>query len=103
MKEEDKHTASREEAEYIYITDEDGNEQEFEILMTFELDDNGHKYMMVTPTDVSEDDELEEVYAFRYEEQGDDLQLYLIEDDDEWDIVEETFNTMMAEASGEED
>jgi len=43
------------------------------------------------------DGEEEEVYAFRYEEDGDDLKLYTIEDEEEWNMVEETFNTLLAE------
>lgn len=85
-----------EEPEIIYIPDEEGNEEEFEVIMKFEVDDSDNKYMMVVPL-ISENEEEDEVYAFRYEEDGDDLKLYRIEDDAEWDIVEETFNTLMAE------
>lgn len=85
-----------EEAELVYIPDEDGNEEEFEVIMKFEVDDTGKKYMMLVPTDQA-DEEESEVYAFRYEEDGDDLQLFVIEDEEEWDIVEETFNTLMGE------
>ncbi|MNW55670.1 hypothetical protein D3C74_333490 [compost metagenome] len=60
--------------------------------------------MMVVPLDSEIDDEEgEEVYAFRYEEDGDDLKLYTIESDEEWEIVEETFNTLIDEFDGEED
>ncbi|SDD00962.1 Protein of unknown function [Paenibacillus sp. UNCCL117] len=90
-----------EEPEIIFIPDEDGNEEEFEVIMKFEVDDSDKKYMMVVPVDA--DEESEEVYAFRYEEDGDDLQLYTIEDEEEWNIVEETFNTLMDEFDGEED
>jgi len=83
------------EPEIIYIPDDEGNEEEFEVIMKFELDDSDKKYMMVVP--VNGDDETDEVYAFRYEEDGDDLQLYTIEDEEEWNLVEETFNTLVAE------
>ncbi|WP_040950029.1 DUF1292 domain-containing protein [Gorillibacterium massiliense] len=96
-----KNTDNNEEPEIIYIPDEDGNEEEFEVIMKFEVDDSDRKYMMVVPVD-SEDEESDEVYAFRYEEDGDDLKLFTIEDEEEWDIVEETFNTLMAEAEDEE-
>jgi uncharacterized protein YrzB (UPF0473 family) len=85
-----------EEPEIIYIPDEEGNEEEFEVIMKFEVDDSDKKYMMVVPL-ISDNEEEDEVYAFRYEEDGDDLKLYRIEDDAEWDIVEETFNTLMGE------
>ena len=84
------------EPEIIYIPDENGNEEEFEVIMKFELDDSDKKYMMLVPVDSPEGEE-EEVYAFRYEEDGDDLKLYTIEDEEEWNMVEETFNTLLAE------
>ncbi|ACT02965.1 MULTISPECIES: DUF1292 domain-containing protein [Paenibacillus] len=85
-----------EEPEIIYIPDEDGNEEEFEVIMKFEVDGSDSKYMMVVPL-ASENDEEDEVYAFRYEEEGDDLKLYTIEDEEEWNMVEETFNTLLGE------
>lgn len=85
-----------EEPEIIYIPDEEGNEEEFEVIMKFEVDDSDKKYMMVVPL-ISDNEEEDEVYAFRYEEDGDDLKLYRIEDDAEWEIVEETFNTLLGE------
>jgi Uncharacterized protein conserved in bacteria len=85
-----------EEPEIIYIPDEDGNEEEFEVIMKFEVDGSDSKYMMVVPL-ASDNDEEDEVYAFRYEEEGDDLKLYTIEDEEEWNIVEETFNTLLGE------
>ena len=83
------------EPEIIYIPDEDGNEEEFEVIMKFEVDGSDAQYMMVVPLDG--DEEVDEVYAFRYEEDGDDLKLYTIDDDAEWSIVEETFHTLLAE------
>ena len=85
-----------EEPEIIYIPDEDGNEEEFEVIMKFEVDDSDKKYMMVVPL-ISDNEEEDEVYAFRYEEDGDDLQLFTIDDEEEWAIVEETFNTLLGE------
>ena len=65
--------------------------------MKFEVDDSDRKYMMVVPLNSEEDDEEGEVYAFRYEEDGDDLKLYTIDDEEEWNMVEETFNTLLGE------
>jgi len=92
------------EPEIIYIPDEEGNEEEFEVIMKFELDGDGRKYIMVVPVNGGEGDEEgeEEVYAFRYEEDGDELNLYTIEDEEEWQIVEETFNTLLAQQEEEE-
>jgi len=89
-----------EEPEIIYIPDEEGNEEEFEVVMKFEVDGSDQKYMMVVPLNADSDndsEDAEEVYAFRYEEEGDDLKLYTIENEEEWNMVEETFNTLLAE------
>lgn len=93
-----------EEPEIIYIPDDEGNEEEFEVIMKFEVDGSDKKYMMVVPTDGA-DEESDEVYAFRYEEDddGEDLKLFTIDDEEEWNIVEETFNTLMAEFDEEEE
>ncbi|RAU96350.1 DUF1292 domain-containing protein [Paenibacillus sp. YN15] len=91
-----------EEPEIIYIPDEEGNEEEFEVIMRFEVDGSDKKYMMLVPVVASEEEEeSDEVYAFRYEEEGDDLQLFTIDDEEEWNIVEETFNTLMEEMDEE--
>jgi uncharacterized protein YrzB (UPF0473 family) len=92
-----------EEPEIIYIPDDEGNEEEFEVIMKFEVDGSDKKYMMVVPL-AGDDENEEEVYAFRYEEDenGDDLKLFTIEDEEEWNIVEETFNTLMAEYDEED-
>ncbi|MFD2670394.1 DUF1292 domain-containing protein [Marinicrinis sediminis] len=87
--------------EVIIIPDEEGNENEFEVIMKFEVDGSEKTYMMVVPVE-SEQDEEAEVFAFRYEEDGDDLKLFTIDDEEEWDIVEETFNTLMDEFDQEE-
>ncbi|RUS48637.1 DUF1292 domain-containing protein [Cohnella sp. AR92] len=91
-----------EEAEIIYIPDEDGNDEAFEVIMKFEPDDGtNRKYMMIVPAD--DEDEEQEVLAFRYEEENDEIQLFPIEDQEEWDMVEETFNTLTAEFGDEDD
>lgn len=92
-----------EEAEIIYIPDDEGNEEAFEVIMRFELDDGtDRKYIMVVPAE-DDGEEEQEVFAFRYEEENDDIQLFPIEDPAEWDMVEETFNTLVGEFEEAED
>ncbi|PYI53502.1 DUF1292 domain-containing protein [Paenibacillus flagellatus] len=101
-----KEELNTEEPEIIYIPDDEGNEEEFEVIMKFEVESGqfqGNKYMMVVPVETDEaDEETDEVYAFRYEEDGDDLQLFTIDNEDEWNEVEETFNTLVAELEEDE-
>ncbi|MRG29790.1 DUF1292 domain-containing protein [Laceyella tengchongensis] len=93
-----------EQQEFLMIPNEDGTEEKFEILYTFESDETGKKYMFVAPADElenernNEDEEGVEVLAFRYTEEGDDITLEMIEEDNEqeWDLVEEMFNTLFS-------
>ncbi len=78
--------------DYIYITNEEGNEDKFEVIYEFEHE--GKNYILVVPTDFDNDEEEAEVLAFRYEEDQDGLKLETIDDDKEWDMVEEVFNTL---------
>lgn len=63
----------------IYITDENGNEKEMNILFTFDANDKNY---VVCYEGNNEDD----VFAFSYDEDGN---LYVVEDEEEVKIVEE--------------
>ncbi|WP_054635524.1 DUF1292 domain-containing protein [Thalassobacillus sp. C254] len=94
-----------EENKTIAVTDDEGNEHLLDILFTFDLEQTGHSYMVLTSAGEQQDEEEEEeeeieVYAFRYEEKdGEDAEqaLYPIESDEEWDMVEEMIETLSAE------
>ncbi|WP_186576492.1 DUF1292 domain-containing protein [Aquibacillus kalidii] len=87
-----------EEKERIIIPDENGEEHLFEVLFSFDVDETGHSYIAVVPADQKDDEEVE-VFAFRYEDQTneDDLSLFQIESDEEWEMVEEMLNTLTEE------
>lgn len=88
-----------EESERIIIPDDNGEEHLFEVLFTFDVDETSKSYLAVIPVEQKEDEEVE-VYAFRYEEKEndeDDLALFPIETDEEWNIVEEMLNTLADE------
>ncbi|MEI3605790.1 DUF1292 domain-containing protein [Pseudogracilibacillus sp. SE30717A] len=91
---------SIEEQERIIIPDENGEEHLFEVLFTFDVDETGHSYIALTPVEQSEEEEVD-VYAFRFEDDGDenesDLKLFSIESDEEWDIIEEMLYTLTEE------
>ncbi|MFC4618101.1 DUF1292 domain-containing protein [Camelliibacillus cellulosilyticus] len=83
-----------EEEDRIIIPDENGEEHLFDVLFTFDVDETGKSYMVVRPTELPEDDdEYEEVFGFRYEDKDGEFNLYPIETDAEWDMVEEMLNT----------
>lgn len=85
--------------ERIIIPDENGEEHLFETLFTFDVDETNKSYLAVIPIE-QKDAEQVDVYAFRYElsgEQDDDITLYEIESDEEWDLVEEMLHTIAEE------
>ncbi|RXI99957.1 DUF1292 domain-containing protein [Anaerobacillus alkaliphilus] len=94
------------ERERIIIPDENGDEHLFEVLFTFDVEETSKSYMVLIAVGEEEsEDEEAEVHAFRFEETGegdDDLQLFPIETDEEWDMVEEMLNTFQADDEEEE-
>jgi uncharacterized protein YrzB (UPF0473 family) len=89
--------ANAEDREVLVISDDHGNETEYEVVATFEIE--GKAYVVVAPFD---DEESDEGFVFRFEEEGDELILYTIEDEEEFRLVEETFNQIVEEYSSEE-
>lgn len=85
--------------EQIIIPDEHGEEHLFDILFSFDVDKWDKSYVVVTPVEApeTEDEESQEVYAFRFEEEDDDYNLFPIETDEEWDVVEEMLGTFQEE------
>ena len=82
----------QEEREYIFIESDEGIEEKFEVVYDFEVE--GNNYIFLVPSDAPDEEEEAEVYVFRYEEVGEDVKLFTIESDDEWNMVEEVFNTL---------
>ena len=78
----------------ITLVDDKGNE----ILFTFESEDYGKSYILLIPAG-SEPEEQVDVLAFAFDpdENGDakDAELYDIESDEEWDMVEGVLDTFL--------
>ncbi len=70
--------------DFVMLTDEDGNEQEFEHIDTVELD--GQVYMAFIPAELAAEDEAEVVILKVVEEDGEEI-LASVEDDAEADRV----------------
>ena len=72
------------------LTDEEtGEEKDFDLLARAEIDDN--LYFALAPAD---DEECEEYVILKVREDGDDIILESVDDDDEFDKVEEYFNDL---------
>ena len=87
--------------ERIVIPDENGDEHLYEVLFTFDHPEDEEKsYIVVAAEGDQENEEAEEVevHAFRFEEDdNDELSLFPIETDEEWDMVEELLRTFADE------
>ncbi len=68
------------------LTDEEGNESEFELIGELQIDDN--TYLALIPLEGDEDEYV--VLKVEVDENGDEL-LVTIEDDDEFDRVADAF------------
>lgn len=82
-------------AKYVYIPDENGNDVKFEVIIYFEIEKLKGQYIIATPAF----EETDEAYAFKIfkEEDGSEIFLALEDDDDEFEMVLETYNTLMSE------
>lgn len=72
----------------LYVKDENGNEKRMTILFTFDNEVTKKQYVVFQDPEQDED----EVYASAYDENG---QLLPIENDEEWEMVEEVINTFV--------
>lgn len=93
-----------EDEQLITLIDDKGNEELYQVLFTFDSEDYGKSYVLLYPQGASEDEEVEiQAFSFTPDANGDASQgdLYPIEDDDEWDMVEEVLNTFLDDEDAE--
>lgn len=95
-----------EQGEFLFVPNEDGTESIFEVLYEFTRDDTGQRYMLVVPVNEEDQEETEEedqeVFAFRYSGNDENLTIEMIEDEAEWEMVQEVFQTWLSEEFQEE-
>ncbi|MDF2592728.1 MAG: hypothetical protein K0S75_2194 [Clostridia bacterium] len=89
------------EMDIILLYDEDGNETEFEVVATLELDEN--EYAILLPRDDERDpdaEEVEEAYILRIEQDDDGEDVLVgIEDEEELNAVIEAYEELVKEES----
>lgn len=83
--------------EFITLVDEEGNEELYQILLTFESEEFEQSYVIVYPANASDDEDELELFAFKYEdpEEGLEGNLSEIDSDEEWDMIEEVIGAFM--------
>ena len=79
------------EANKIQVIDDQGNELEYEVLFTFNNDELNKQYVLYYDSSLEEPN----VYASIYDDEG---KLFPIETPEEWEMVEEVFQSFMAES-----
>ncbi|MDQ0417787.1 uncharacterized protein YrzB (UPF0473 family) [Croceifilum oryzae] len=89
--------------DFIPIITEDGEELLCEKILEHENPETGRRYVFLVPVSESDDDEVQDVFPFRYLESEDGFELQALETDEEWDEVEEVFNTLMDALPEDED
>lgn len=99
----DKHEHQQDDQEYITLVDEEGNEELYQILLTFESDEFEKSYVLLYPASASDEEEIE-LLAFSYEDpdQGLEGKLGDIETEEEWDMIEEVLGAFIEEEEEEE-
>ena len=93
------HNHDHEGHEHITLVDDQGNETLYEILLTVDgQEEFGRNYVLLYPAGVPEEEDVElQAYAYVENEDGTEGELEQIETEAEWDMIEEVFNTFMAE------
>lgn len=82
------------ELDYIYLYDEDGNEEKMQVVTYFKIEDTNQEYIVVTPAGI----ETEEAYVLKCIIDEDGEETYVtIEDEAEFDIVSEAYELLMDE------
>ena len=76
----------------ISLLDENGVESQFEVILTLEADNK--EYGILMPV---EDEEAEEALVFRIDQDEEGEMLVPLEDDQEYQIVVDVYNTLMDE------
>ena len=84
-----------EEIEYYTLTDEEGNESQFELIGEAEID--GHTYYALTELDEEGNQISDEYVVLRVESEGDEDILVSIEDDEEFDKVAAFFDDQFSD------
>lgn len=88
------------ESQIFTLTDEDGNEVEFELIGQHEM--NGTTYVALLPADGDEtegesDDANWEYVILKLEKDGDEEILVTVDDDDEFDSIADYFDDLFSQ------
>ena len=80
-------------SEIYTLTDEDGNDAEFELLA--QLEDNGITYLAMAPLDETAEEDEYVVLKVEVDENGDET-VVSVDDDDEFERIADMFDDLFA-------
>ena len=88
----------------ITVVMQDGVERECQIIAIYEIE--GQDYVALLPLEQIEDAEVGEevetdVFFYRYDEKGDEIQLSILGSDEEFNVVREVFEQIIEESDEE--
>lgn len=98
VKKKENSNQSKQNDNMITLVDDQGNESLYEILFTFKSEDYGKSYILLIPAGAEAGNQVDVLaFAFDPDENGDakDAELYDIESDEEWDMVEGVLDTFL--------
>ena len=81
-------------SEIYTLTDEDGNDAEFELLA--KLEDNGITYLAMAPLDETADEDEYVVLKVELDENGEET-VVSVDDDDEFERIADLFDDLFAD------
>lgn len=81
-------------------TNTEGKEVEYEVLFTFDSDETNKSYMVYTDDSKDENGNIR-VFASTYVTSGENTELFPIESDKEWKIIDTILKELQEEVKGE--
>ncbi len=82
-------------AEIFTLTDEEGNEIDFEIIADHEM--NGERYFAMIPVEDDSEDDVCEYVILKLAKDGDEEVLVTVDDDDELDDIADYFDDLFSQ------
>lgn len=91
-----KEQSSHYDGEVFTLVDEKGNEELYKEALRFQADTNHKWYIVLYPLDEENSDEVSlQAFSFKDNDDGGDIDLLPIENDAEWEMVQEVINTFI--------
>ena len=83
----------------IVLIDEDGNKKSYDILITFEAEENNCLYIVYTDNEHDEDGFIK-TYAGIYNEENGKKSLLPIESEEEWELIDKLLKRLESKNKG---